>query len=171
MSLVQEPCVTDLVRNTSCVRHDLNCLCDNGLASNDVSHCFESYCMPYVEDYLGKAPPFLHYNVGRLFSISSTRPSNHLSTGAQNITANDCGVVNREQPPALKITSISLGTCALVCVVLRLLERPVKRQIWRERIDDLVMLVNAVGQMPILERQARDSQYAGLHSGVHRCWS
>ncbi|KAB5542536.1 hypothetical protein GE09DRAFT_1135526 [Coniochaeta sp. 2T2.1] len=113
-----EPCVQELMRNTSCGRTDFNCLCNHGLVSNDIGYCFETHCLPSVRDYLSKS--------------------------AQNVTTTDCGVVDREQRPYVKVTSITLGMLALTCIVLRLLERSDRRDKLRERFDDWVIIVNGI---------------------------
>ncbi|OIW26698.1 hypothetical protein CONLIGDRAFT_646848 [Coniochaeta ligniaria NRRL 30616] len=140
-----EQCVTELLRNTSCARQDYTCLCNHGLVSTDVRYCFETQCMPSVWDYLRGfcLRPLALEEVPLTFSL-----------GAQNITASDCGVPQRRQRPLLKIISISVGTLALTCVALRLLDRSVRRRTWRERIDDWIMLLNAVSYMDISEVRA-----------------
>ncbi|KAB5536261.1 hypothetical protein GE09DRAFT_1141950 [Coniochaeta sp. 2T2.1] len=111
-----EPCVQELMRNTSCGRADFNCLCNHGLVSNDIGYCFEAHCLPSVRDYLS----------------------------AQNVTTTDCGIEDREQRPYVKVTSITLGMVALACIVLRLLERSDRRHTLRERFDDWVMMLNGI---------------------------
>ena len=138
----QEPCVQELMQNTTCGRTDFNCLCNHGLVSNDIGYCFETHCLPSVRDYLSKTYRSWYYlekSQSTGFPALLTPP-----TGAQNVTTADCGVVDREQPPFVKIASISLGIVALACITLRLLERSDNQDTLWERCDDRVIMLNGV---------------------------
>jgi len=64
---------------------------------------------------------------------------------AVNASATVCGLPVRDRSSLLNVPAYILFPTSLVCVVLRLLGKPGQRHRGFDRLDDWIMIANAVG--------------------------
>ena len=70
---------------------------------------------------------------------------------AVNSSSTLCGLPMRDRSSILTLSAYILGPITLVCIALRLLQRPERRIRWLDKMDDWIMVVNAVSFFPAME--------------------